>query len=162
LNKITGKQLAGFIINETTFTYDGKGQLIRDGYSRMRLSDYNYHNLPLNITSNSSSVANSYDSNGERVVKNGDYYLRDYAGRELAIYDNSADTLKSVNFYGNGMFGRYLADEAKSTYFSKDHLGTIRTTMNENGGHRKRYRLLSVWRGNYRQELCKLNNQRTS
>ncbi len=92
-----------------------------------------YQNLPLNITANSSTTTYSYNGNGERITKNNEYYLRDYAGRELAIYNNTADTLKSVNLFGNGMIGIYLSGEDKSMYFAKDHLGTVRTTMNETG-----------------------------
>ena len=114
-----------------SFTYDDKGRLLKDGYSGVNLGVYNYQNLPLVDTVSSVITNYSYNGNGERITKNSDYYLRDFAGRELAIYDNTADTLKSVNLYGNGMIGRYLANENKSIYFAKDHLGTIRTTIND-------------------------------
>ncbi len=130
-NKLTS--VASQVKGTKSFSYDAKGRMTTDNYSGVTLSNYNYQNLPLNITANSSTTTYSYNGNGERITKNNEYYLRDYAGRELAIYNNTADTLKSVNLFGNGMIGIYLSGEDKSMYFAKDHLGTVRTTINETG-----------------------------
>ena len=53
------------------------------------------------------------------------------------MYDYNANKLKMVNLYGNGLLGRVDYDAASATYsrsyYIKDHLGSIRVTMGEQG-----------------------------
>lgn len=83
------------------------GNLLSGGYSSAKLTDYNYHDLSLSISNGTNTIAYSYDSKGDRLLKGNEYYLRDYKGREL----------ESVNLFGNGMLGRYAADKDENIYF---------------------------------------------
>jgi hypothetical protein len=48
-------------------------------------------------SNNGTSTTYSYDSKGERILKKNEYYLKDYAGREYATYNNTTGELESVN-----------------------------------------------------------------
>ena len=94
----------------------------------------------------------------EVVVSPNEYYLRDHTGKELAVYDlNNSGRLKSLNLYGNGLIGKvnvnwipdstcvsevqgvpctwqyFYRREDDRYYYIKDHLGSIRVTINTAG-----------------------------
>jgi len=58
-------------------------------------------------------------------------YSRDVSGRELAIYNNT--NLIQWNVYGLDNIGKINSNESKY-YYLKDHLGSVRAEVNENGG----------------------------
>ncbi|MEW6196679.1 MAG: RHS repeat-associated core domain-containing protein [Bacteroidota bacterium] len=101
------------------------------------MSNYNHSNLPL-TTNNMRYVYNDY---GERIKKENtdslstEYYLRDYLGRELAIYDYETNKPKEVNIFGNGLIGKIeLTDSTDNRYYYlKDHLGSVRSVLDNNG-----------------------------
>ncbi len=61
--------------------------------------------------------------------------MNDYLGREFAIYDKVTGELKEVNIFGNGLIGKIMIDGSGETgyYYSKDHLGSVRAVMSDNG-----------------------------
>ncbi|MGD8782611.1 MAG: RHS repeat-associated core domain-containing protein, partial [Ignavibacteria bacterium] len=132
--------------SDSYYAYDHKGNIYGgDGI----LMEYNFRNQPTAMTNmNLEKYLYTYNSSGERIEKikendsttagtlsEGDYYLRDYTGRELVIYDNKTGEAKSANIYGNGLVGRIEINETEEErfYYLKDHLGSIRTTLDEYG-----------------------------
>ncbi|MCK6613093.1 MAG: hypothetical protein L6Q47_02555 [Ignavibacteriaceae bacterium] len=95
----------------------------------------------------------SYDDNGNRIYKEfgttKEFYLRDHTGQELALFkvSGSADTLMFYHIYGLGLEGRaeqtwswnyeteppQIERSEEPIYYIKDHLGTIRVTINKQG-----------------------------
>ena len=84
----------------------------------------------------------AYDNQGFRLFKkdhsNGKetWYIRDDSGKLLSIYDNDNGgntlTQKEVPVYGIGKLGNWYASDASTLYELKDHLGTVRATINRN------------------------------
>ncbi len=87
-------------------------------------------------------------------MKANEFQLRDNTGRELAVYDMNTGRMKYYNLYGNGSLGRAEAkwdsiwvEDPRSQnpgywsysrtdsryYYIKDHLGSIRITIDEAG-----------------------------
>ncbi len=83
-----------------------------------------------------------------------EFQLRDNTGRELAVYDMNTNRLKYFNLLGNGSLGRveanwdsvWISDPNHESsgywrysrndyryYYIKDHLGSIRITIDETG-----------------------------
>ncbi|MFC2094553.1 RHS repeat domain-containing protein, partial [Bacteroidota bacterium] len=140
-----------------SFTHDYRGNMTYDGLKDITISDYDRRNLPLKMTKEGDEFNYSYDDNGQRIYKqsplSSEYYLRDQTGREIAIFDLSTDKIKMANIFGNGLIGRVDAnwqqemiwdpEERDSIlvwarydsryYYLKDHLGSIRTTIDEDG-----------------------------
>ncbi len=138
------------------FSYDYKGNLTFDGYRNISLLDYDHRNLPLQMTKSSDIYKFGYDDTGNRVYKwsasSAEYYLRDHTGRELLVYDLYTKRVKMANLYGNGLMGRvdvtwdsvwvedgegfwywqYIRADDRC-YYVKDHLGSIRMTLDESG-----------------------------
>ncbi len=91
-------------------------------------------NLPLHLQTGSGSVQYAYNAEGLRTEKHiGNtvtHYVRGKDGEVLASYVNSA--IQSQPIYAGGeMIGNY--DRSQRRYYIKDHLGSIRTTVDENG-----------------------------
>ena len=89
-----------------------------------------------------------YDEAGLRIFKDDgtakEFYLRDHTGKVLTIYDlNDNNRIKMANLYGDGLLGRVEVDyddivkpplvTYERYYYLKDHLGSIRLTIDENG-----------------------------
>ena len=87
-------------------------------------------------------------------MKANEFQLRDNTGRELAVYDMNTGRMKYYNLFGNGSLGRAEAnwdsiwvEDPRSQnpgywsysrtdsryYYIKDHLGSIRITIDEAG-----------------------------
>ncbi|MBN2571058.1 MAG: RHS repeat protein [Ignavibacteriales bacterium] len=100
------------------FWYDGKGNLTQkldEGNNTvLMINNYDHRNLPLEMDMDGLIFKYFYDDQGNRIIKeqtNGtnkvkEFYLRDAAGREIAVYDLTSNKLKFVNLYGNGLIGR--------------------------------------------------------
>lgn len=110
-------------------------------FSLVGTINYNRHNLPVALLTSGELIKYKYNSAGERIIKidvtgvSADYYLRDYTGRTLAIYDYYTNDLRSVNIHGNGLVGRIDINGASTTkyYYLKDHLGNMRQTIKDDG-----------------------------
>ncbi len=66
------------------------------------------------------------EESGSWVFVEATNYIRDIAGREIAIY--SGNTLEQWNMYGLDNVGNIKANGDK-LYYLKDHLGTVRVVM---------------------------------
>ena len=112
-----------------------------------------------NIGQNSHINYYYYDDSGNRIRRKiygaaNEFQLRDNKGRELAVYDMNTGRVKYYNLFGNGSLGRAEAnwdsiwvEDPRSQnpgywsysrtdsryYYIKDHLGSIRITIDEAG-----------------------------
>jgi hypothetical protein len=142
--------------NTKVFDYDYRGNLTLDGYKMFSFSEYDHRNLPLYMSRMELHLKFDYDDAGLRICKDvggeKEYYLRDHNGKELAVYDLSTGKLKMVNLFGSGLIGRadvfwnpdtcydefgnpYICytREDEIFYYLKDHLGSIRATIDKTG-----------------------------
>ncbi len=90
----------------------------------------------------------------QEILTANEFQLRDNTGRELAVYDMNTGRVKYYNLFGNGSLGRVEAnwdsiwvEDPRSQnpgywsysrtdsryYYIKDHLGSIRITIDEAG-----------------------------
>ncbi len=137
------------------FNYDAKGNTtLKEEYvfgNSISFNSFNNKNLPLSLNVNGTSIQYKYDDRGKRVCKKkgdgsviNEFYLRDYLGRELAVYDLNSGRIKFANIFANGLMGMikvnwhqnqqesaYRFDERY--YYLKDHLGNIRQVIDERG-----------------------------
>ncbi len=125
------------------YTYDNKGNVTADGLKSISGITYDHRNLPLNMTGGSGTYYYRYDDGGNRIYKQDlstkEFYLRDYTGKELAVYDMNTNKIKLANIYGNdGMIGRIDVSWNGSIrtdtryYYLKDHLGSTRVEFDRN------------------------------
>ena len=117
------------------FAYDTKGSLTNDGSNNVLLGNYSFRNLPTTMN----NFSYTYNDSGERIKKLNidssytEYYLRDYLGRELVIYNYETNDPKQVNIYGNGLVGKIEIDTTETrSYYLKDHLGSVRSVVDNN------------------------------
>jgi len=61
------------------------------------------------------------------TLQNDEFYVRDLAGREIAIYSGSS--LTQWNIWGLDNVGKINADTTRN-YYLKDHLGSVRVVLN--------------------------------
>ncbi len=142
LKKVTGES--------DQFTYDYNGNLKNDYFNNNTDIKYDHRNLITEITRVDDLIdppatfitTYKYDEAGNRINKKitkddgstieiivNEYYVRDVSGKEIAIHQN--DTLKFWNVWGLGNEGRITSDGIRY-YYIKDHLGSIRTVLNDN------------------------------
>lgn len=122
-----------------TYSHDTKGNITlkknTGGTDIYTATEYDHRNLPLTVNT---STNYKYDDSGNRVVKNtgtkNQHYLLDHTGREVAIYNLSTNAIEQVNIFGNGMVGYVEKGSTdKRYYYVKDHLGSIRLVIDEDG-----------------------------
>ncbi|QOJ28867.1 MAG: hypothetical protein HRU80_08215 [Ignavibacteriales bacterium] len=138
---------------EANYSTDSRGNITTDEYRSSSNFIYDHRNLPLQFSANGTTVKYSYDDNGNRIYKESgltkEFYLRDHTGQELAVskVSGNADTLMFYNIYGLGLEGRaeqtytwnyeteppQIERSDEPYYYIKDHLGTIRVTLNKQG-----------------------------
>ncbi len=124
-----------------SYTYDANGNMTSQS-GKITSITYDERNLPTHfVLTNGSEIIANYNATGHRILKQvaaGDweYHLRD-GDRTLAIIRN--DTLSGFNLYGNDMIGQLdtpngtLSVSSGQRYFLKDHLGSVRETVNASG-----------------------------
>lgn len=125
-------------------SYDTRGNVTFDALSNWTTNEFNRNNLPLTMANDTMSYSFRYNDNGERTNKNfsngtveqNEYYLNDYLGRTLAIYEDGRIREGIIN--GNGLVSIISVTDSNTNYyyFLKDHLGNIRTTLDANGAIR--------------------------
>jgi len=138
-NKLTTLYNIGGTPNSFAYTYDAKGNMRTDTRNKVTSITYDHRNLPLTMVKNGTTSKYGYDDQGNRITKETgslkEFYLRDHTGKELAIFTPGTNTIKMVNLYGNGIIGRVEGSTfATKYYYVKDHLGSIRVTLNGSGG----------------------------
>lgn len=150
-NKLSNDDNMGYY--EANYSTDSRGNITADEYRSTSNFTYDHRNLPLQFSATGTTVKYSYDDNGNRIYKESgltkEFYLRDHTGQELALFkvSGSADTLMFYHIYGLGLEGRaeqtwswnyeteppQIERSEEPIYYIKDHLGTIRVTINKQG-----------------------------
>jgi len=123
------------------YCYDGNGNMQTDTKNLVGFVIYDINNLPLRIFKTTGTILDyMYDAANQRVRKfdsfgGNTYYYNGADGKTEVIQYGTSNTL-TYNLYGLEMFGRIQRDglSASRYYYLKDHLGTIRMTLNETGG----------------------------
>jgi RHS repeat-associated protein len=150
LRRVTG--------TETQFSYDNNGNVTQDLLKANGSGKYDHRNLLIEI--NNSESANFtfwtryyYDEAGNRIRKliyrseledpepinwdnpgdswtlyKNEFYVRDLSGKEIAVYNGT--NISEWNIYGLDNIGKVHSDRSRY-YYLKDHLGSIRATLNE-------------------------------
>jgi RHS repeat-associated protein len=118
------------------YTYDDNGNMITDFNKDLTISQYNYLNLPQQISNNTDAtneINYLYDATGIKLrkqtkINNALEKTVDYIGN--FVYENNELRYILTNI------GRVMVNSNKTyeyQYFLKDHLGNTRITFNENG-----------------------------
>lgn len=114
--------------------YDDNGNMMRNDLQNIDNASYDWRNLPYSLTA-SSTMEYAYDAQGNRVRKEKvggveTHYVRGAEGETVAVYEDGSRDF--VNLLANNeVIGIWTGSERR--YFLKDHLGSTRTTVNENG-----------------------------
>ncbi|MEQ9264019.1 MAG: RHS repeat-associated core domain-containing protein, partial [Balneolaceae bacterium] len=115
-----------------TVTYDANGNMLQNRFTN---GVYNGKNLMTSVKSGTTTIQFGYDADGNRVRKEvvggtESTYVRGADGQTIAVYENGSRAF--VNLLAGGqMLGNY--DGSQRRYFLKDHLGTVRTTIDQSG-----------------------------
>ncbi len=118
------------------YTYDDNGNMITDLNKDLTISQYNYLNLPQQISNNTDATNEInflYDAAGIKLrkqtkINNAPEKTLDYIGS--FVYENN-----ELKYILTGE-GRVMVNNDRTyeyQYFLKDHLGNTRVTFNENG-----------------------------
>jgi len=114
--------------------YDANGNIKKNALNGITSASYDWRNLPYSLTA-SSTMEYAYDAQGNRVRKEKvggveTHYIRGAEGETVAVYEDGSREF--VNLLANNeVIGIWTGSERR--YFLKDHLGSTRTTVNENG-----------------------------
>ncbi len=118
-----------------SFTHDANGNITVNGVQGITATSYDWRNLVYSLSGNSNTMQAAYDGDGNRVRKQlvggtQTHYVRGANGETVAVYQNG--TRQFVNLLaGSDIIGTW--DGSQRRYFLKDHLGSIRTTVDQSG-----------------------------
>ncbi len=134
-----GSNRIDYLRDEAVYThfnveYDANGNVMENVAQGLTGALYDARNLPLHLQTGSGSVQYAYNAEGlrteKRIGNTVTHYVRGKDGEVLASYVNNA--IQSQPIYAGGeMIGNY--DRSQRRYYIKDHLGSIRTTVDESG-----------------------------
>ena len=118
-----------------TIGHDASGNMTSNPFNGLTSADYDWRNLPAQVIANSTTLQYAYDGDGNRVKKQvaggtQTHYVRGAGGEVLATYVNGALEFHNI-LAGSEVIGTY--DRTYRRYFLKDHLGSVRTTIHQNG-----------------------------
>jgi len=133
--------------NADNYIYDDNGNMIQDEQQGIGFILYNVHNMPIKMYyTNGDVIEYIYDVNGNRVTKKveDDNILWNYAygangNVEARIKENgNPPTHIKHNLWGNDLVGireyiSYYSTTDEKFYYLKDHLGSIKVRVDENG-----------------------------
>ncbi len=124
-------------IKATHFTsaYDDNGNMSKNELNGLSSVDYDWRNLPSQLVGNAITMQYAYDGDGNRIKKKKVggtelHYVRGAGGETLAAYKDDALAFQNI-VAGAEIIGTF--DGTQRRYFLKDHLGSIRTTVDQNG-----------------------------
>ena len=115
----------------THYLYDHNGNLTDDAHKNMQF-DYNFLNLPLNITTPQGTLHYLYDATGRKWAKSGPDGIRFYAGN-IEYLDGK---VQHIAFPDGRLVAEYNTSGTSVTgyraeYFRTDHLGNTRLTFSD-------------------------------
>jgi len=121
------------------YAYDHNGNMQQDLANGIGFVIYDIHNLPVRVfTTDGSPWDYAYDHEGNRVrTYNGiktNYYINGIDGRTEVVTDKTS-SWATYNLYGLDLIGQIRREGStwNRYYFLKDHLGSIRVTVNASG-----------------------------
>jgi len=114
--------------------HDASGNMTKNMLQGFTSVDYDWRNLPAQLIKGANTLQYAYDAEGNRVKKKmgstETHYVRGAGGETIAVYENDV-----VQFYnmlaGSDVIGTW--DGTERRYFLKDHLGSVRTTVDQSG-----------------------------
>ncbi len=136
----TGKNRINYLEEVNTLvnydiSYDANGNMIKNELNGLENASYDSRNLPYKLTVNGTSQYSVYDTDGQRVKQSFDgtdtYYIRDASGQTIAVYEGG--TLAHINLLSAGNIIGIAPSAGSKEYFLKDHLGSVRATVNTSG-----------------------------
>jgi len=129
-------------VSVENYNYDSNGNMLTDLNSNIAFVLYDIKNLPVRIYFTDNTIANYvYDIDGNRInnIMNNSGYRYIYGAngqtelREKIV--NGSVTQVIHNIFGNDLVGTCTVTSTSSekNYFLKDHLGSIKVIVNEDG-----------------------------
>jgi RHS repeat-associated protein len=114
--------------------HDASGNMTKNMLQGFTSVDYDWRNLPAQLIKGANTLQYAYDSEGNRVKKKmgstETHYVRGAGGETIAVYEN--DVVQFHNMLaGSDVIGTW--DGTQRRYFLKDHLGSVRTTVDQSG-----------------------------
>ena len=121
-----------------SYAYDPNGNATQDSQNGIGFTIYNVNNLPVTVyKTNGPNITYSYDANNSRIYNSysNKSYVQGADGNTEAIVDISGPQLMTHNILGNGNIGKIARNGGTLSrfYYLKDHLGSIRMTVDVNG-----------------------------
>ncbi len=114
--------------------HDASGNMVKNTLKGFTSVDYDWRNLPAQLIKGANTLQYAYDAEGNRVKKKmgstETHYVRGAGGETIAVYENDVVLFHNI-LAGSEVLGTW--DGSDRRYFLKDHLGSVRATINENG-----------------------------
>ncbi len=117
--------------------------MIVNEHNGFESANYDWRNLPSQMVGVSKTLKYAYDASGNRVKKsvsgggNTTFYVRGANGEVITWFDTNYNYNFPITTPSGemiGVFERQLSlGITERRYFLKDHLGSVRTTVNQNG-----------------------------
>ncbi|MBO6524387.1 MAG: RHS repeat-associated core domain-containing protein [Balneolaceae bacterium] len=113
--------------------YDANGNMKNNRYTN---AVFDWRNLMTKVTKGGTTIRFGYDMDGNRTMKEvvggvKTNYIRGANGETLAIYENGSRKFVNLINPSGEILGTY--DGSERRYFLKDHLGTVRATVDQSG-----------------------------
>jgi len=117
-------------------SYDANGNITSHQIQGITHASYDWRNLPTRMVTGTGTLHFAYDTEGNRVRKEltsgvETHYVRGAFGETIAVYENGNRAFVNLLTPSGDMIGSY--DGSERRYFLKDHLGSVRTTVDQNG-----------------------------
>lgn len=134
-NRLTSYTLRTGPTSPVSYTpaYDANGNMTGNRFSS---ATYDWRNLMSQVTKGGTTVDIGYDAGGNRVMKDETsgtqtHYVRGAAGQTIGVFEDGSQAFVNLIGPSGEVIGSY--DGTERRYFVKDHLGSIRTTVDEHG-----------------------------
>lgn len=116
-------------------SYDASGNMVENEMKGFSSVDYDWRNLPAQMIAGVNTLQYAYDSEGNRVKKKLEsgveiHYVRGAGGETMAVYTDDDIQFQNI-LAGSDIIGTW--DDTERKYFLKDHLGSVRTTVDQSG-----------------------------
>ncbi len=114
--------------------HDANGNMTKNELQGFTSVDYDWRNLPAQLIKGANTLQYAYDSEGNRIKKKmgstETHYVRGAGGETIAMYEGGSIVSHNI-LAGADLVGTW--DGTQRRYFLKDHLGSVRTTVDQSG-----------------------------